>query len=154
HRQRDGELKQTCGHQNDVTRGDDAEHERCGCDGSEPIPSTDASLPFADHRRRQPEAGAAEDADRQQLTHVPCQDDLLVTIENVEGEQEDEGEQIAVDKRHLVPVVQHQADPKLLKGCVHWRCRDSRYSDWSLVSARNTSSSLALRAWSSSTSIS
>ncbi len=51
---------------------------------------------------------------------LPGKGGVATLREDVEREQENQREQIAVDQRHLVPIVQRQADSKLLDGCPHW----------------------------------
>ena len=62
---------------------------------------------------------APQNPDGQQLAHVPGEHDALVPVEHVEREQEDQREQVAVEQRHLVPVVEPEADRGLLQQCVH-----------------------------------
>ena len=108
-------------------RDDDAQDQQRGRNWRKAVASPHAALALAHHGRRQTEARTAENADRQQFAHVAGKDDALVAIEDVEREQEDERKQIAVDERHLVPVVQRQADSKLLKGCAHGSDNCCRY---------------------------
>ena len=69
HRER--ELDEAGGQQQQVARRDSARDDADGRHRRQAVPPPDAALALADHRRRQAEAGAAEDGDRQQLAHVP-----------------------------------------------------------------------------------
>ena len=119
-RQRHAELQQPGGDEDDVARRDRARDQRRRRHGRQPVAAPHATFPLAHHRRRQAETGAAEHADRQQLAHVTRERHAFVAVQHPEREQEDQREQIAVQERHLVPVVQREADVEAAAGLRSW----------------------------------
>ena len=109
------ELEQRRDHEEQIARGDRARDERRRGHRREPVAPPHPALALAHHRRRQPEAGAAERRDRQQFAHVPHERHLFEAIEHPERDEEDGREQIAIEQRHLVPRVQAQADSELVE---------------------------------------
>ena len=119
HRHRKRELQQPRGDERDVAGRHRAGDQAVRGDRRQPIPPPHPALTLAHHRRRQPEAGAAERGHRQQLAHVRRQRDALVAVEHPEDDEKHQRKQIAIDQRHLVSEVQPERDLELMQPTVH-----------------------------------
>ena len=90
HGERQAELQQPRTEDDQVTRHRGAHDKGPRRQRREPITPPHAPLALAHHRGRQPEARAAEHADRQQFAHVPEQRDFFVTVEHPKRHEEDQ----------------------------------------------------------------